>query len=341
MNATRSSAIGGANAAEHISSWRDDISETNLSPPLCMLAGETIGARAKQREIGPLKVSNVQISATHDVVRAGEAVTRGSVQYFNLKYIRRGALRLAHCDREIRLQRGEFVLLDPRKPYRIAAFATSEYHCIRFPMDWLSMWIPNPGSAVAKPIRHHMPWRPALAATIDEVLQYDETTIGNGELCAMQIAGALALALMPPGSAPFSRRRDLLFRIMRTLELRSHEHQLHASRVAADLAISERYLHKVLQRDAATTYARALSRIRLERARAMLSDRNNADVSVSEIGWRCGFCDASHFTKRFHSTYGQPPGAYRRAAGAPVMNSSPVDARSKRQPRLRALEFCP
>jgi DNA-binding HxlR family transcriptional regulator len=35
-------------------------------------------------------------------------------------------------------------------------------------------------------------------------------------------------------------------------------------------------------------------------------------MSVSEIGWRCGFVDSSHFARRFQQKFGKSPSQYRR-----------------------------
>ncbi|MGZ6029971.1 MAG: helix-turn-helix domain-containing protein [Myxococcaceae bacterium] len=50
-------------------------------------------------------------------------------------------------------------------------------------------------------------------------------------------------------------------------------------------------------------------RKRIERARALLSD---ADLSIGEVAFRCGFSQQSHFTVTFRRTVGVSPSAYRR-----------------------------
>jgi AraC family transcriptional regulator len=48
---------------------------------------------------------------------------------------------------------------------------------------------------------------------------------------------------------------------------------------------------------------------RMERARSLLSD---ADLSINEVAFRCGFSQQSHFTSTFRRTVGVSPSAYRR-----------------------------
>lgn len=52
---------------------------------------------------------------------------------------------------------------------------------------------------------------------------------------------------------------------------------------------------------------------RLERARALLA---SGEMQVSEVAFRCGFENLSHFSRTFKEEFGQPPVAVRRAVGA-------------------------
>ena len=55
----------------------------------------------------------------------------------------------------------------------------------------------------------------------------------------------------------------------------------------------------------------AFELLRLARAATLLTRSN---LSVAAVAEDCGFANPYHFSPRFHRTYGQPPGRYRRAA---------------------------
>ena len=55
----------------------------------------------------------------------------------------------------------------------------------------------------------------------------------------------------------------------------------------------------------------AFELLRLARAATLLTRSN---LSVAAVAEDCGFANPYHFSRRFHRTYGQPPGRYRRAA---------------------------
>jgi AraC-like DNA-binding protein len=52
-------------------------------------------------------------------------------------------------------------------------------------------------------------------------------------------------------------------------------------------------------------------RLRLERARQMLSDAHLFDLPVAEVAARCGFADPSHFARRFRRQFGHSPLQFR------------------------------
>ncbi|QJU59283.1 AraC family transcriptional regulator [Sphingomonas sp. AP4-R1] len=296
---------------DRVDYWRNAICEAIFELDFDSTAS-AMDARLSQFEIGAVKLSTVSISAAHEVIRSREAIARNNLPRFNLNYIRRGSWTVEHCGHDIALSPGELVLLDNRQPYRVRSSEGADHVCVHLPIEWLRCWIPQPEDAVARPIRIGTPWRAVLAAALDDAPLIADAAPGNDNLCADQIAGALALAVGPARSMNTTHTRLIYLRIQRAMCDMFHDHDLDAGRVAAALGISPRYLHKILAREQ-TTYGRELIRIRLERASTMLRDRRFDALSVADVGWRCGFCDASHFSKRFRDAYGVTPGAFRAA----------------------------
>ena len=274
--------------------------------------GDALDASLSQYQLGAVRLSSVSIGSAHQVVRSREAIARNNLPHFNLNYVRKGRWAVEHCGREIELQAGELVLFDNRQPYSVRSDG-ADHIAVHLPVEWLRCWIPNPDDAVARPIRLGMPWRAALAASLDDAPLIADGMPGTDDLCAEQIAGALALALGPTRTRNTSHTRLIFLRIQRAIREMFHDHGLDAGTIASMLGISPRYLHKILARES-TTYGRELIRVRLERATAMLRDARFNEISISEIGWRCGFADPSHFSKRFREASRQTPGAFRLAS---------------------------
>ncbi len=85
---------------------------------------------------------------------------------------------------------------------------------------------------------------------------------------------------------------------------------LGAAEVGRRIGISERMVQHILYR-AGTSFSQQLGAFRCERARALLLDPAFADVSTAEIGFLCGFADASAFYRAFRRRFDATPGAIR------------------------------
>lgn len=76
--------------------------------------------------------------------------------------------------------------------------------------------------------------------------------------------------------------------------------------IAVVLGISTRYVNDILHESGLGFSDRVLE-LRLQRARAMLSDRRNDGMRVSDIAYASGFADISHFNRSFRRRFGLTP----------------------------------
>jgi transcriptional regulator GlxA family with amidase domain len=83
-------------------------------------------------------------------------------------------------------------------------------------------------------------------------------------------------------------------------------------RLAEKVGLSRRQLERVFLEKAGMSPARAYNRVRLERARILLTQTK---TSMIEVALDVGFENASHFARCFKRLYGQTPSQIRAAAG--------------------------
>jgi AraC-like DNA-binding protein len=88
---------------------------------------------------------------------------------------------------------------------------------------------------------------------------------------------------------------------------------LNASRVAGGIGISERHLSRAFAA-AGTSLPQFVLARRLERARALLL--KCPQVTIAEVGARCGFGSAAYFSKAFRTHFGVRAADVRRSAAA-------------------------
>jgi AraC-like DNA-binding protein len=80
--------------------------------------------------------------------------------------------------------------------------------------------------------------------------------------------------------------------------------------VGRKLGVSQRYLQELLQENGASFTERVLE-LRLQKARAMLTNLQSDRLKVSDIAYACGFSNVSYFNQAFRRRFGASPTQYR------------------------------
>ncbi len=93
---------------------------------------------------------------------------------------------------------------------------------------------------------------------------------------------------------------------------RNVEEALTREEIAACVGLSRRQLERLFRRYLNTSPARYYLRLRLERARLLLTQ---STMPVTEIAFACGFTSASHFSKCYRDMFTRTPRDERRARG--------------------------
>lgn len=104
------------------------------------------------------------------------------------------------------------------------------------------------------------------------------------------------------------RLRRILLRIHR-----DYAENITLKQIAEEEYLSMNYLSRYFQQKTGVGFNQYLNQVRLQAAAGYLM---NTGISITEIGHRCGFKDATQFIRRFRESYGVTPGKYR---GRPVL----------------------
>lgn len=283
---------------------------------------DTFEAWMLQKALGPVDLNFIYTRDAQDVWRTRAAIDRSRHESrFYLIYVRNGRFTFDHYGRSFAVGADECVLIDSGEPYYFRSSEFAAGTSIQIPQRWLSSWIAVPQERVGQVVTGATPWGKALLAALGALdPQSIEDLVLPGEVVSEQIASLLTLAVSPAAAhTEAGTRRKVLSEVQQSLREHAHDETLSPAVVAQIHGISKRYLHALFAR-AGTTFSRELMNIRLERALRHLSDPRFSGLSISEIGWRCGFSDSSHFARRFAQRYGMSPRAHRRLAlpGAPA-----------------------
>jgi len=227
--------------------------------------------------------------------------------------LKRGQLRLSYEGGVLSLKAGQFVVFPSRHALTLFHETASTVLGVCVPDAVLSRWLPDWHFAQFLPLSDDGA-EGRLAFDIAEGLLNTgprlqaRNAVAVGSMVSRLLADSLAtLGNLGPSQcvAEFHRRRARQF-------CRSHlgSDQLSIESIAAALALSKPYLHRLFK-DETLTLKAWIQVQRLEAAKALIEDDLLAARSLTDIALEGGFKDVSHFSHAFRSHYGSSPREFR------------------------------
>lgn len=288
--------------------WLDACCEAFFEMNVDIDATTNLNGRIVQRDLGPIQRTELSLEFAQSVQRTARSISRSDRAQVECVTVRRGICFVQQQGHDVELGVGDSILIDNRQPFKLVTSMGCQTVATQLPVSWLELWLPSISDVCARPIGAQSAWGPVIRSIV-EAAPDREGHPAILKLYADQLAGALAIALDRPltSAAPSNK---LFARAVEALRAHAQDCELDAATLASMLGISVRYMHKIFA-GKGTTYSATLLAERLGLAARMLSDPRFADIPTTEIGWRSGFADPSHFYRRFRRQFGEPPGRYR------------------------------
>jgi AraC-like DNA-binding protein len=227
------------------------------------------------------------------------------------------ALSAMNAGRTTELDSGTFTIVNNTDPGEVRSHGGICVWQVIVPGKLLREAIGNPDDFVARrldasnPVLRHMGRyigillgpegvgdEPDLQACVGSTL-VDLLTLALG-------AGRDAMALASMRGLRAARAQDILAQIRAGFA----DPAFSPAIVAAKIGLSPRYVQGLLH-DTGTSFSERVLELRLQKARAMLAQRRNDRLKVSEIAYACGFSDISYFNQAFRRRFGAPPSHFR------------------------------
>nr|BAF62887.1 probable transcriptional regulator [Pseudomonas putida] len=220
--------------------------------------------------------------------------------------IRNGGMEVKSNGRAIFLADGSCTLVDSRLNFRLSSNATTNGLIVRLPERWLESWLTNPDDYAAQEIKSDTGWGKSLCSLLLNLDPMDAEQLGNhSNSLSEHIALLLSLSKREASHLSEGKNRSKIREILSMLETELSNINLSPELISERLGVSKRHLHYQFAA-CGTTFSKELLDIRLKHAYKLLSDGATAK-SVLEIAMTTGFCDSSHFSKKFREKYGVPP----------------------------------
>jgi AraC-like DNA-binding protein len=297
--------------------------ESSVDPARVTCVGEPpFSAQITAAPLGPVTAVRV-IAESHSLRRGPSELARSGDPHFRLVVVLSCSWRLQHHGAEVMRPR-DVVLIDSRYPHDTEIPGSFEAIHLKLSEQWVQQWVPKAGQMAGQPIRFDQNWGNALSSF---VAQMSPEFAIQAPLPPHLVADHLGV-LLSLASGHFSQgsalvpERTLAMRIQECTIQRCPELFLTAADVAASLGISVRTLHRSLA-SCRQSFAALLIDARVTQAMRLLEAPMFAALNVAEIGRRCGFADASHFTRVMRRRTGRSPlQIQRRESPTPGVNVS-------------------
>lgn len=310
------SAVSGVTADfewKDLDAWRDFMAGRY---PGVEIAAPNAGFRTRYRawQYGDLEFAEIS-SATRLGIRVDlPARDRPDCYYLPLQL--GGEFSVGQYGREYRAGPRTICLLDSHVPHWRELAAGGKLLNVRLPKRMLDCYLVDPTEARVRPVAADA----GLAAVVWEFansvwrryLELGAVMPDMADMLARMVANLFCATIdkeCPEGGAE-SHRRRLLYCIRDRLG----DPQFDVGKAAAACGISPRYVH-VLMRDTGRSFSRYLLERRLERCHEALQSKAGRSCSTTEIAFRWGFNDMSHFSRVFRRRYGLSPREFRAMSG--------------------------
>jgi AraC-like DNA-binding protein len=302
-----------ASAREHerFSYWCEAIGRSMFNISM-EEASERFTARLTTRRTGALGFARSE-SSDYRMVRSRRDVDSAPSDHWTIYLQMRGRTLFEQAGDMITLDRDDIAMLDGRMPFR-AAFSPGGLRAVakvpRQTIDHRAPWLSRhplhripAGAQFADLARDHL-----IALTADEAPPDDAASF----VLAENLSNLLGLASATDVSASRLQPDLQLEALLAFCRQNLHDCELTPQRVAAHFGISIRTVHLRFAR-IGQTFGRWLLEHRLDACRAALRDERQRNANISEIAYRWGFNDLSHFNKVFRARFDTTPREWRNA----------------------------
>lgn len=299
-------------------SWRSLVSQSFVPLNVTSLSTGSFRARLRSRSLGDVFVSEVGANP-HIVERTPDLIAAGDVPYFKLSLQLAGTGLLMQDGREAILTAGDMAIYDTERPYTLTFDDDFRSLVLMFPQTVIDL----PPDAVGQITATRIAGDQGIARVVSPFLAHltdnmERLTSHSGLRLAHNTVDLVTTMLHSEldthgGGHSASHRAALVHDIRAYIDDNLTNPALSPASIAAANFISTRHLHGVFKDQGVTVSAWIRSR-RLEHCRRDLADAIFADRPISSIAVRWGFTDASHFSRLFRSTFGEPPTEFRERA---------------------------
>lgn len=264
--------------------------------------------------LGRLSFSKV-VSTPARVGHLRRHINRSRDHAFFLHIQTSGELKVEQGGREATLRRGDFALCDSAHPYTLSYPRDCELLVFHIPATMMRARVPYPEQLAGVAVSGNAGLGNTVAAMAQSLWDQMDfgipgamaQRVGENFLDVLGTAYGLAVGSGVSQSAVTGARR---VQIKRYIEANLDDPEMTPRSIAAAFRISPRYLHMLFAEDDESVSHYVLRR-RLEQCAKQMTDILWRKQTITEIAFRWGFNNATHFARVFKEHFAMSPRAYR------------------------------
>ncbi len=294
---------------ERFDAWQAMLNESHLSWSLEKSQPKGFFGKLEMAPVGDLKVVRCICEPCSGVRRPPE-IAKDNVDYFGLLLILSGYEDVSSRGISACLEPGTFYLWDSTETTHFYLHTNIHKITLFVPQNRLRNALPHVDRLIGKPINWQNGLGAVTASLISNLSQHTgDLNCRQGCALAETTIDLIASCLWDKYSqAEEKPRGDLLARIKDYIEANLEDQILDPPSLAYQFGISVRYLHLLFEEESLSVSRWVMER-RLEHCRRELASSNRKN-SITEVAYRWGFYDSSHFSRSFKQRYGVSPKQY-------------------------------
>lgn len=262
--------------------------------------------------LGPLNLTQAKLDAV-ELVSNSTSLNGHKSDFVYLKIVAVGTLVVEAGGQIQRFDEGSVIAFDPAEPYNERISNPTCLTILQIPKLQLEQrgWVASWSTATA--LNENNPDTKAIGNMVQNIgQQCGGTSPAMHQFLGRQLLGLMEMVMATTDSSEHGPTTDLIvLQAKQFIEENLAIEGLDAEKVASAVKVSPKHLERLFAARG-MPLMRHVWKQRLEQAEKLLLSGSMAHCSIQDIGWRCGFATAAHFSRTFKQRFGMPPGHVRK-----------------------------
>ena len=286
--------------------WEQLLKESHLPWKIGKRPEDNFRAELEYRNFGGYTLSHCQCT-TLDGFRSKAEIADTNDAYLSLLYLHAGEEKIMAAGKEIVISEGDIVLWDSTQEMKFSVPEKVDKISLLIPEKNITSVFPRAHDYVGAVLKRENSMNSIIGGHLSN-LALRMNNMDDHELTVLMDASInlFAAAFKSGRSIETSIRHATVSRIKQHIIDHLGDPFLSPKGVAEDAGISLRYLYTLFESEGTGVSAWIRDR-RLECARKELASSFAESNSITDIAFKWGFCDLSHFSKAFKQSFGLSP----------------------------------